>query len=413
MKTMDSLLSQSLRRIELREHEVGAWVYLKSRSELEQEPCTPGVLSGVPVGVKDIFDTVDMPTTWGTSYLRVGRSPIDSAAVGLLRRAGAVLPGKTVSTELAYFTPGKTRNPHDLARTPGASSSGSAAAVADGMVPLALGTQTAGSVIRPAAYCGVIGFKPSFDVVSTSGVKAFSRSLDTVGWFSRTIGDAAILLSVLGGRSAVDLAAADLRNVRIAFVPHIDGLPLSGDVAKVLKNVSERLCERVSVLQETDLARSYTELVELQKTVMAYEAARTLVYEYDHFRERMGRELVTIVEFGSSISCASYFDALEQKEAIAAALESGLFRDFDAVLAPAVVDEAPPASQGTGDPVYCRGWTLLGNPCMSLPLGTGSHSMPIGVQLIGRKRDDEYLLGIANEVMEAFTDEQALPNNER
>lgn len=397
-----ALLGACRARIAEREADVRAWVYLTPEHEQSRQRAmsAQAPLADIPVGIKDIMDTHDMPTAWGTDYLYASSSPADAAAVALLRRAGAIVLGKTVSTELAYFTPGKTRNPHDSARTPGGSSSGSAAAVADRMVPLALGSQTAGSIIRPASFCGVVGFKPTFDAVPLAGVKGFSPSLDTVGWFARSVEDIALAHGALTASATPSLDGTALRGLRVGIRGIPDDAPLDADAARVLDDARRALVDAGAHVADLDLPSSYDDLVSVQQRVMAYEAARTLAYEYNHFRERMGPKLVALLDEGLTITPEHYRAALrtaaEHRRHIAER-----FTGVDVILTPSAIGEAPLGHEATGDPVYCRAWTLLGLPCISLPLGTGAHGMPIGMQFIGSERADAKLLGIAREVMNA------------
>lgn len=396
-----ALIDACFTRIADREEDVCAWQHLQEKTE-----CLNGLnashgaaLSGIPIGVKDNFDTQDMPTTWGTSYLRSERSPWDAAAITLLRRAGATIVGKTVSTELAYFTPGKTRNPLDYRRTPGGSSSGSAAAVAAGMVPLALGTQTAGSIIRPASFCGVIGFKPTFNTVPLAGVKGFSPSLDTVGWFARSVDDIALAFAVLTASPPPKIEGLSLYGLRVGVraLP-LDG-PLTVDTVSVLGATRRMLLKAGAQVTELDLPANFDALVDVQKCVMAYEAARTLAFEYDTYRDQMGPKLVAIIEQGLAVAPEDYRAAIQATAWHRREIAKRFTFDLDVILAPSVNGEAPLGHDATGDPLYCRAWTLLGLPCISLPIGKGVHGMPIGMQFIGAEGADAKLLSIAKAIM--------------
>jgi len=332
-----------------------------------------------------------MPTTWGTSYLRSERSPWDAAAVALLRRAGATIVGKTVSTELAYFTPG-------------GSSSGSAAAVAAGMVPLALGTQTAGSIIRPASFCGVIGFKPTFNTVPLAGIKGFSPSLDTVGWFARSVDDIALAFGVLTASPPPKIDGLSLGGLRVGVraLP-LDG-PLTVETVSVMDATRRRLLDAGAQVTELDLPANFDALVEVQKCIMAYEAARTLAFEYDKFRDLMGPKLVAIIEEGLAVTPEDYRAAIQAAVWHRGEIAKRFTIDLDVILAPSVNGEAPLGHDTTGDPLYSRTWTLLGLPCISLPIGKGAHGMPIGMQFIGAEGADAQLLSIAKAVMLTMSD---------
>lgn len=397
-------IEEALRaRIDAREDTVRAWCAVSKRDSNYHYGY--GVLSGVAVGVKDIFDTFDLPTTWGTSYMAVDASVSDAASVALLRRAGARVLGKTVSTEFAYFTPGKTQNPHDPKRTPGGSSSGSAAAVADCMVPIALGTQTAGSITRPASYCGVIGYKPTFGVVPTAGVKAFAPSLDTVGWFARSVEDVARVFRAFTGSGKVfEPQAPNIRRLRIGVQIIPSEEQLNAEIQNALRGTQECLIAAGAEVFDLGLPKRYDELVAAHKTIMAYEAARNLASEHDVYRESMSAPLVRLLDEGLSVSGDEYADAIRLTAELGADFARRI-QGVDAVLAPAAGGEAPVGHQGTGDPIYSRAWTLLGLPSITLPVAKGPNDMPIGLQLIAKKFDDMKLFGAAQTVLSSVPEE--------
>jgi Asp-tRNA(Asn)/Glu-tRNA(Gln) amidotransferase A subunit family amidase len=388
-------------QIDEREPEVQAWEALAPSlpalpSEAQHKP-----LFGVPVGIKDIIDTTHMPTTWGTrGYLRSPGSLFNAALVTLLEEQGALIMGKTVSTEFAYFTPGKTRNPHDPARTPGGSSSGSAAAVAAGMVPLAFGTQTAGSIIRPASYCGVFGFKPTFGTLSCDGVKPFAASLDTLGWFARHIGDICTTFSALTHASAIT-ELDSLKGVRVGVRSLPVEEPLTPDVEQALANAQARFEQAGAEIVPLSLDARYEALVEYQKVVLAYEATQALASEYHRFASQMGEKLVELIEQGRATSFERYIDAKRATSEMQQALSQSFSERVDIILAASAQGEAPKGLDATGDPIYCRAWTLLGVPCLNLPLSQGSAGMPVGVQIIADRWQDERLLQIARTLMRA------------
>lgn len=386
-------------RIDQREPDVQAWEALASEPAVPAANFAENLLYGVPVGLKDIIDTVDLPTRWGTrGYLHSPSALVDAALVTLLKEQGALIMGKTVSTEFAYFTPGKTRNPHDPSRTPGGSSSGSAAAVAAGMVPLAFGTQTAGSMIRPASYCGVFGFKPTFDTLSTAGVKSFAPSLDTIGWFARHMEDICTTFSALT-RAPLITPLENLAGVRVGIRNIPGNMPLGADVEKALMHAQTLFEQAGAELVPLTLGERYEALVEQQKIVMAYEAAQTLASEYARFAEQMGPKLVELIEEGKAISYARYLEAKRaadsQQQAISHVFES----EVDVILAASAPDVAPEGIEATGDPLYCRAWTLLGVPCLNLPLSYGKGVMPLGVQLVANRWQDLRLLQVARTLM--------------
>ncbi|QBI19088.1 amidase [Egibacter rhizosphaerae] len=404
-RTSEQLVRACLDVIEQREPRVRAWAHLDADHALEQarardvEPAR-GPLHGVPVGVKDIIDTADLPTARGSSVWE-GRQPdLDATCVQRLRAAGAVILGKTVTTEVALFHPGPTRNPHDVSRTPGGSSSGSAAAVAAGMVPLALGTQTAGSIVRPAAYCGVVGFKPTFDRVPTEGVLPVGPTLDTVGPIGLHVEDVACAGQVLGGDEASFIAAD---------VPVRLGLARTPWWERVAPSARERLAEAFEALEHAEIATphelpdSLGDLVEVQETVMAAEASRQLGAlrraNASQFSETLGEYL----DRGERIPAGRYEAALARADQVRQQELPAAFDGVDALLVPAVVNE-PPKADSTGDPVLCRPWTLLGTPAVAVPGLAGEHGLPLGVQVVALPGDDRDALSAAALVARHLSD---------
>ncbi len=387
-------------QIEQHEPTVQAWEALTAgppalpKASQDERP-----LYGVPVGIKDIIETTSLPTTWGTrGYLSSSGAVVDAAVVTLLKEQGALIMGKTVSTEFAYFTPGKTHNPHDPSRTPGGSSSGSAAAVAAGMVPLAFGTQTAGSIIRPASYCGVFGFKPTFNTLSSDGVKAFAPSLDTVGWFARHIEDICTTFSALT-RAPRITPLNNLAGVRVAVCNLPASLPLSHDVEQALAYAQGRLVEAGAEVVPLALDTRFEALVEYQKVVLAYEAAQSLASEYARYAGQMGPKLVELIQEGQAISYMRYLEARMATDTLQQALSTLFDEQVDVMLAASAPGIAPEGIESTGDPIYNRAWTLLGVPCLNLPLSQGAYGMPIGVQLIANRWQDQRLLQIARTLL--------------
>ena len=385
-------------RVEEREPDVRAWVewdpepaLAEARSRDAAAPLGP--LHGVPVGIKDIIDTSDRPTQHGSEIFVDHRPATDAACVARLRAAGAVVMGKTTTTELAAYEPTPTRNPHDTAHTPGGSSSGSAAAVAAGMVPVALGTQTAGSIVRPAAFCGVLGFKPTFGLVDRTGVGAQAPSLDTVGWFARGADDLALLLDVL---APVAPAAPDALRVAVMRTPHDEDA--DADVHAALAAAAQAL--EASGLAWPD---EWDGLTEAQIAVQAREAALTLGPLRAEHAALMSDSLLGLLEQGDAVAPAAHAAALALARAAAAALPA-VMCDVDALLVPAVGGEAPAGLDSTGDPLFCRAWTLLGSPAISVPAGRGAHGLPIGVQLIGRPGADRALIALAGRLQVALGD---------
>jgi Asp-tRNA(Asn)/Glu-tRNA(Gln) amidotransferase A subunit family amidase len=408
------LVTDCLARIEEVDADVQAWAFLDRDHALSQARALDeqralgrptGPLHGVPIGVKDIFDTSDYPTEFG-SPLWAGRTPrSDAAAVARLRAAGAVIMGKTVTTEYAYFHPGKTRNPHDRERTPGGSSSGSAAAVAAHMVPGAIGSQTNGSVIRPAAYCGVVGFKPSHGLIPRNGALMLSRTLDHVGVFARTVEDAALLAECLVGYDAEDADTRPLARPLLAATAASEP-PLPPRFAFVKSPVwdqaepvtREAFAELVEVLGEAavdvDLGESFARAIDFHRVVMEVEMAHNFHRDYERGGDQLSERLRRLIERGRTHRAVEYTGAV----AAIGPLNDGLdevFNEYDAILTPAAPGEAPRGLDSTGNPIFCTLWTYLGVPAVTLPLLQSEAGLPLGVQLVARRGNDARLLRTA------------------
>jgi Asp-tRNA(Asn)/Glu-tRNA(Gln) amidotransferase A subunit family amidase len=412
--TSAELVADCLARIDAVDADVRAWVFLDRDHALRQAQAADdhrkhgkalGPLHGVPVGIKDIFDTGDMPTEMG-SPLWAGRTPRgDAAAVARLRAAGAVIMGKTVTTEYAYYQPGKTRNPHDPARTPGGSSSGSAAAVAAAMVPGAIGSQTNGSVIRPAAFCGVVGFKPTHGLIPRSGALLLSRTLDHVGAFARTVEDVALLAEIMAGFDEED---ADTRPIaRPPFVSvAASEPPLPPRFAFVRSPVWDRaepvthaaFGELVETLgdgvSDVEMGESFARAVDLHRTIMEVEMAHNLHRDYEKGGDQLSAVLRKLIERGRGYSAVNYLRAVAGIGSLNDMLEP-VFDEYDAILTPAAPGEAPRGLDSTGNPIFCTLWTYLGTPAVTLPLLQSDAGLPIGVQLVGRRHNDARLLRTA------------------
>lgn len=411
--TSKELVEACLAQIEAREPAVQAWQYLDRGYALRQAEMADeahragkphGPLHGVPVGIKDVLDTRDMPTENGCA-LYAGRMPRhDAAAVALLREAGAVILGKTVTTELAYYAPGKTRNPHDPARTPGGSSSGSAAAVAAGMVPLALGTQTNGSTIRPAAFCGVYGYKPTHGLVSRRHMLRLSRSLDHVGLFARTLEDLAILGEALMRFDADDedmrpaappplvrvLAEEPPAEPKLAFVK----TPVWDQAEAATKDAFAELLEALGAKAEpVELPEIFAEAWPAQKSIMEADMAHNLRREFEQGREKLSPAMRETIERGRAVTAKDYLAAQDLARALEAEIGEIMFA-YDAILTPAAPGPAP-VGTATGSPAFSTLWTLTGVPALTLPLLADENGMPMGVQLVSRRGDDARLLRTA------------------
>jgi Asp-tRNA(Asn)/Glu-tRNA(Gln) amidotransferase A subunit family amidase len=397
--TAVDLVRACLDRISARDPDVQAFIALNADAALahaRQLDAGPvrGLLHGLPFGVKDLFDTFDLPTGYG-SPIYAGQQPLaDAAAVALCREAGAVLLGKTVTTELANMFPGVTRNPHNLDHTPGGSSSGSAAAVADFMLPLALGTQTAGSLIRPAAFCGVVGYKPSHNRVPKAGVKSLSETLDTVGGFGRSVRDVGLLGAVLTGdkRLADDSTFAATSAPRVGLCQTPEWALADDDTQQAWVLAEQALGGQGSSME---LPPEIGTLLTTQKQVQAYETARSLSHERLHRAHQLSQPLQALIADGLAISGETHAHNL-QATVRARQQAADLFKSYDVLLAPSSIGEAPVGLAGTGDPLFCRTWTLLGLPCIHLPFSRGKTGLPIGLQLVGAYGDDHRLMAAAH-----------------
>ncbi len=400
-------------RIASREPEVGAFVYFdpdqvlaeaEARDEQQRQGRSPGPLHGLPVAVKDIIDTTDMPTENGTP-LDAGRRPEhDATIVARLKAAGAIVLGKTVTTELGAMHPRGTRNPHNAAHTPGGSSSGSAAAVAAGMAPLAIGTQTNGSVIRPASFCGIVGFKPTFGLIPRTGILPQASPLDTVGVFARSAADAALLVDALAGYDDSDPYSSDLPPPHLldaalaatatpsfAFVR----TPSWDSADEATKAAFEGLIAKLGgACREEVLSRRFGDAV-LGHTALAFSGiAWHYGPYYDRGMDELSDAMRQTIEAGRTMTTVDYLAALDLRETLYAELDEILGR-HDVILTPAAPGEAPEGLASTGNPAFNTLWSLCGMPAISLPLLTGPLGLPVGVQLVGRRGDDGRLLQVA------------------
>ncbi|HWC05476.1 MAG TPA: amidase [Methylomirabilota bacterium] len=416
--TSVELVTDCLKRVEEVESRVQAWAFLERDHAMRQAEAADvhrqhgkalGPLHGVPIGVKDIFDTGDMPTELG-SPVWAGRTPRrDAAVVARLRAAGAVILGKTVTTEYAYYHPGKTTNPHDPERTPGGSSSGSAAAVAAHMVPGAVGSQTNGSVIRPAAFCGVVGFKPTHGLIPRSGALMLSRTLDHVGVFARTVEDVALLAETLVGFDAEDpdtrpvarpplaavAASAPPLTPRLAFVRSMAWDHVEPEMREALAELVEALGEAVT---EIELGPTFARAVEMHRIIMEVEMAHNLHRDYERAGDALSAVLRRLIERGRGHAAVDYAAAVAAIPTLNTALDP-VFDEFDAILTPAAPGEAPKGLESTGNPVFCTTWTYVGTPAVTLPLLRSAANMPLGVQLVARRDNDRRLLRTARWVV--------------
>lgn len=411
--TSEQLVGACIERIAERDGDILAWQYFDADYAIKQARAAdqrmtdghaPGPLQGVPVAIKDIIDTADMPTEDGTP-IHKGRQPeTDATCVSALRAAGAVIMGKSVTTELATLTPGKTRNPHNPEHTPGGSSSGSAAAVATGMTPLALGTQTGGSVVRPASFCGIYGLKPTLGMISRTGVTMQSHTLDTVGVYGKSVSDLALISDVLSATDPSDdvsypraplnlsagLSEALPSEPRIAFChtpAWAEADPKAQAAITELAASLGKRCEQASTPPELD------SVIAVHRSIMAAENT----HHFGPLQEKAGHLLSEALrkrlETGSAINAKQYLDAISQREPMYQAF-AGMFERFDAVLCLSSPGPAPKGLATTGNPVFNSMWTFLGVPTVTLPL-LEVDGLPLGAQLVGPRREEGRLLQIA------------------
>ena len=396
--TAEALVASCLERIAARDERLRAWAFVDRDYALAQARALDrgprrGPLHGLPFGIKDVLDTVELPTEYNSPIYRGHRPKVDAACVMELKRAGAVILGKTETTEFANNHPAPTRNPHNPAHTPGGSSSGSAAAVADLMVPASLGTQTGGSVIRPAAYCGVAALKPSFGSINRAGLKMVAESLDTIGIFAREVEDLALSLEAVAGRVRPDFTAFDGKpRVGLCRTPRW-ALADAATQAN-LEAAAQRLARAGAHVRDYDMPPGSEELFDRHKVIMGFETARALAWEYRTHPNNVSASLKPRLDEGWKVTRAAYDEMRATAERCRRALAQDM-RDLDVLLTPSAPGEAPASLASTGDPVFNRAWTLLGNPCVTLPHGRGPQGLPLGVQLVGAFDGDAALLGWA------------------
>ncbi|MBC8338242.1 MAG: amidase [Alphaproteobacteria bacterium] len=412
--TSEELVQACLDRIEQVDGDIEAWAHLNPDFALEQarfrdkqraDGKALGPLHGIPVGVKDIFDSEGYPTENGTT-LDSGRQPyMDCRVITLLLEAGAVLMGKTVTTELAVFGPGKTKNPHNPAHTPGGSSSGSAAAVASYMVPLAVGSQTNGSTIRPASFCGIVGFKPTHGLIPRTGVLCQSPPLDTIGTFARSIEDVALVTETLAAYDPGDSDTRPHARPPLAAVA-MDEPPMEPVLAfsktpvwdQADESTQDAFGELVDVLgdecSELFLPEAFNQVVEMHNNVMCADLAKNFAGYYERSKDDLTDRLCAMIEEGQKVTAVDYNRAMDLRAELNLELDA-LFENYDAIIVPATPGEAPAGLDATGSPIFNTLWTFCGTPAVSLPLMEGPNGLPLGVQLVGQRGDDARLLRTA------------------
>ena len=393
--TVEALVRACLERIEEREPRLAAWVHLDRERVLAEARAHDGSgpMHGVPAGVKDIVDTADAPTTYGSPIYRDHRPAADAACVHRIRAAGGIVLGKTVTTEFASRYPGPTRNPHDVRHTPGGSSSGSAAAVADRMAPLAIGTQTAGSVIRPAAFCGIYGYKPTFGRLSFAGIRHFAESFDTLGCMARSIEDLAFFRDVLLGVAPAPLEAFAGRP-RLGFCRTHHWDEADEATRASLEDGARRLAAAGFVVEDVDLPAGFEESFDVYSRVQHFEGARCFAPDAARHPDLLSADARALCERGMAIDAAGYGDAVRHLYEWRAALDEA-FAGFDGVLTPSAPGEAPRGLRFTGDITFNYLWTALHVPAVTIPAFRGPRGLPIGVQLVAPRHADDRLLGAA------------------
>jgi Asp-tRNA(Asn)/Glu-tRNA(Gln) amidotransferase A subunit family amidase len=392
--TAAAVLEMCEQAIAKREAEIGAFAALDLARAKKLAASSPaGPLRGLPVGVKDIVDTADFPTEYGSAIYAGHRPHTDAAVVSLIRRAGGLVLGKTVTTEFAHMHPGKTRNPRNPQHTPGGSSSGSAAAVAAGMAPIAIGSQTGGSVIRPAAFCGVAGFKPSYQMLPTVGMKCFSWQLDTVGLFVASVSDVAFAAAAIADRDLrVDRAAPAAP--RIAVLRIYIWSEASEAMHAALEAAARAASAAGARVEDMSLPPALEDAWDAHPTIQNYEAYRALAFEYDHHRDRIAPTLRKLLDDAAEITAERY-DEARRVARRARQLLSDLLEDVDVILTPSAPGAAPRGLQSTGNPIFNRLWTLMGTPCVNVPGLADDAGLPLGVQVVARFGRDKRALEAA------------------
>jgi Asp-tRNA(Asn)/Glu-tRNA(Gln) amidotransferase A subunit family amidase len=397
--TAEAVIHAHLERIDSRDADVLAWSHLAREAALDRARVLDrgprkGLLHGVPMGVKDIIDSFGQPTTYGSPIYKKHQPLADAATVALARDAGAILLGKTVTTEFANRHPGSTRNPHNLAHTPGGSSSGSAAAVADFQVTLATGTQTGGSVIRPGAFCGIVAYKPTYGHFPPAGMKANTEWLDTIGAYARSVEDIALFRAALMAIPHRPIARLETPpRIAVCFTPHKD--ELQPEAIAAVEDAAKALAKVGAQVREIDLPGPAAELREGQKTLSAFDGPRAAADEVRRFYGLLSKSFQDDkVEAGGKLDYAAWVAARKLGEQGRAAVDA-LFADIDVILTPPAKGEAPLGLERTGDATFNLLWTYLWMPCVTLPVTRGPSGLPVGIQLVGRQHEDTTLLDIA------------------
>jgi Asp-tRNA(Asn)/Glu-tRNA(Gln) amidotransferase A subunit family amidase len=390
------LMRACLDRVMERDKDVRAWAHIDPEKAIERafkadETGNKGPLAGIPIAVKDIIDTADMPTCHGSTIYEFNQPTVDAAVVNKTRSMGGVIMGKTVTTEFAWRNPGGTCNPHNLNHTPGGSSSGSAAGIADYQFPLAFGTQTGGSVIRPAAYCGVVGFKPTFGTYDRKGVKELSSYLDTVGIMGRSVKDVAFFDSVLRGNQTSDVTTMANQSPRIGIM-----VPFYEDAEKyavVALEAAGKIAEKAgATVIEVPSSKNFEILGDIHNVIMTGDAGRALAWEYDHHSEQLTQFYKENIAAGRATSEDSLKKAKAAADRARREQAAKLFALVDVLITLSAPGEAPKGHAFTGDPLFNKVWTMLGWPCVTIPFETGPSGLPLGVQIIAPMNKDSLAL---------------------
>ena len=397
----EDLTEAYLARIAEREPVVRAFAWFDPNYVRKQAANTrPGPLHGIPIGIKDVLDTADMPSEYGSPIWKGWRPKADSAPVAWSKKAGAVVMGKTVTTEFATRKPGPTANPAGLGHTPGGSSSGSAAGVADGFFPIAYGTQTAGSIIRPAAYCGVVGYKPTYNTIERFGMKVMSASLDTVGVMARSVADCALFASAVSTRDLGDPDVKPDRAPRVGICMGPTAAAALPDTEALRVRVTNALNRAGARVTDRELPDDFNNLINAHPIVMNHESARALGWELENARDGISEGLRERLEFGLSRTPKQVAEAYAVFERTQRAFPDAM-DGLDVLITPSAPGEAPKGLEWTGDPAFNYVWTSLHVPCVTVPAGLGPNGMPLGIQIVGRRGDDKAVLAWAQWVAAA------------
>lgn len=405
--TAEALVSACLEKIQALEPEIRAWAHVDAKAALlrarqcDQQSARGGV-HGIPFGAKDNIDSFDMPTEHGSIVYEGHRPAADASCVALARERGAILLGKTTTSEFAHVTPGATANPRDPARIPGISSSGSAAAVAAYMVPVAIGTQTGGSIIRPASYCGVIGYKATYGDFSLSGVKENTGSLDTLGFFVRDISDVAVFRAAMLGTQPTTCAEVSLADLRIGFcrTPFWD--QAEDSLRSQLETAVSHLSSGKARVRDITLGEDAVQFVEALRSISAFEFSRALAHERIHHGNRLSAALRSgRMHDGLNCSYEKYVEACGIAEKFRGDLDC-MSADCDVLVTPACTGEAPVGPPAKESPVFNTIWTGSHRPAVSLPVFAGPSGLPMGLQVVGHRHQDEKLIECAAAILRAL-----------